>query len=355
MLGEQVEQPAPGTGFDDARLEDPAVLSRHDQRLRALAESGARVRREAAAAADVLPAVQADRPRAVVVAGAEARLLRAVLEPWCPVPFVAWPAAGLPGWAGPLDLVAVLAPAGGDEEVDATVAEALRRGARLVVAAPQDSALAEVADRRGTIVLPSQTQDGLAAVVVMLAVLHAVGLGPQVDAEEVAAALDEVAGRCAPGRDLAENPAKAAALVLADALPLVWGGSVLAARAARRLAEAMRRGTGRAALAADARHLLPVLDRVEPRDVFADPFDTGPTEPARPALVVLDDGAQEPAIRVQRSRLLAAAERGDVRVHQIQHDTGSELARYASLLAEGWWAADYLGIGLGTLPADPPA
>ncbi len=349
-----MEQTSPQIGFDDARLEDPAALARYDTRLRALAESGARVRREATAVAELLHrGVQTDRPRAVVVAGAEARLLRAVLEPWCPVPFVAWPAAGLPGWAGPLDLVAVLAPAGGDEEVDATVAEALRRGAQLVVTAPPGSALAEVAASRHTIVLPSATRDGLAAAVAMLDVLHSAGLGPAVDAEEVATALDEVAGRCAPSQNLAENPAKAAALVLADALPLVWGGSVLAARASRRLAEALRRSSGRPSLAADTRHLLAVLDRVERRDLFADPFEgDAPAGPNRPALVVLDDGAQEPAVRVQRGRLLAAAERGDVRVHQIRHDSGSELARYASLLAEGWWAAEYLGIGLGTLPEE---
>ena len=37
------------------------------------------------------------------------------------------------------------------------------------------------------------------------------------------------------------------AIALADANPVVWGGSVLAARAARRVAESIRRATGRAA------------------------------------------------------------------------------------------------------------
>ena len=35
--------------------------------------------------------------RAVIAAGPDSRLLRAVLEPWCPVPFVAWPSPALPG------------------------------------------------------------------------------------------------------------------------------------------------------------------------------------------------------------------------------------------------------------------
>ncbi|MDO5500655.1 MAG: hypothetical protein Q4F67_13345, partial [Propionibacteriaceae bacterium] len=95
-------------GFDDARLEDEDWLARIDAPLRRLAEAGARLRREADAAPE-LHLNTDDRPRAVVAAGSEARLIRAVLEPTCPVPFVAWPTHGLPGWVGPLDLVVVLA------------------------------------------------------------------------------------------------------------------------------------------------------------------------------------------------------------------------------------------------------
>src|SRR6476469_2612016 len=96
--------------FDESRLDDETVLAAGDVALRALAESGARVRRESGDAAEAAAAAVARsqdhaRPRAVIAAGPDSRLLRAVLEPWCPVPFVAWPAPGLPGWAGSLDLV----------------------------------------------------------------------------------------------------------------------------------------------------------------------------------------------------------------------------------------------------------
>ena len=96
--------------FDDSRLDDETALATYDQTLRHLAEAGARVRREAGEAAEAIAAAVADalgeaRPRAVVAAGPDSRLLRAVLEPWCPVPFVAWPGPSLPGWAGGLDLV----------------------------------------------------------------------------------------------------------------------------------------------------------------------------------------------------------------------------------------------------------
>ena len=106
------------TWFDESRLDDEGVLAAADLRLRDLAESGARVRREAvdaaAAAVEAVERSREARPRAVIAAGPDSRLLRAVLEPWCPVPFVAWPGPALPGWAGSLDLVVVLAPDGSD-------------------------------------------------------------------------------------------------------------------------------------------------------------------------------------------------------------------------------------------------
>src|SRR4051794_17804384 len=119
--------------FDDARLDDEAALASADHVLRPLAEAGARVRREAGAAAEAIERAVAtadgdSRPRAVVAAGPDSRLLRSVLEPWCPVPFVAWPGPSLPGWAGGLDLVTVLAPEGSDTGSASAVAEAVRRG-----------------------------------------------------------------------------------------------------------------------------------------------------------------------------------------------------------------------------------
>jgi hypothetical protein len=101
-----------GEIFDDALLDDATALQAADVDLRRLAEAGSRVRREVGASDEVGGLLdQFDVPRALIVAGTDARLLRAVLEPWCPVPFVAWPGPGLPGWAGPLDLVVVPLPA----------------------------------------------------------------------------------------------------------------------------------------------------------------------------------------------------------------------------------------------------
>ncbi|CAA9343277.1 MAG: Transcriptional regulators [uncultured Nocardioidaceae bacterium] len=345
--------------FEEARLDDPATLERADVVLRPLAEAGARVRRESAeaaeAVADAVRLARGDRPRAVIAAGPDSRLLRAVLEPWCPVPFVAWPGPGLPGWAGALDLVVVLAPEGSDTGSASAVAEAVRRGCRVVAASPPGSLVAEHAAGRDTAVLPARSGDQLAVAVVVLDFLSQVELGPETDPEAVAVALDEVALSCSPHRDLSVNPAKTLAIALADATPVIWGGSVLAARAARRVAESVRRASGRTALAGDAEHLLPVIAATPAHDVFDDPFadDDDGERALRPALVVLDDGTDEPTVREQRGRLAAEATARRVRVETLTTSAAAVascgIAGYASLLGQGRYTAAYLGVGLGRL------
>jgi hypothetical protein len=335
--------------FDDGLLDDEVALARADQRLRYLAEGGARVRREAVAAQEaVAEAVQRlaeDQPRAVVAAGPDSRLLRAVLEPVCPVPFVAWPGPGLPGWAGSLDLVVVLAPQGRDPGTAAAVAEAVRRGCQVVVAAPARSLVAEHTPGRYATLLPAETGDQLAVAVVVLDLLDRVHLGPATDPDAIADALDEIAVACGPHRDIAVNPAKILAIGIADSNPILWGGTVLAARAGRRIAESIRQATGRTALAADAQHLLPVLEATAPADVFADPFaDGGPQR--RPALVILDDGSTDPAVLETRERLQETANARGVRVETISSQSDGDVARYAAMLSTGTYAAAYLQIGL---------
>jgi hypothetical protein len=342
--------PPVATWFDEARLDDAGVLETVDLRLRTLAESGARVRREAhEAAAATEEAIargrEEARPRAVIAAGPDSRLLRAVLEPWCPVPFVAWPNPGRPGWAGSLDLVVMLAPEGNDHGSASAVAEAVRRGAQVVVACPERSLVGEHAAGRHVTILPTVTGDQLATAVVMLDFLAHVHLGPRADAESVAESLDEVATDCSPHRDLAGNPAKMLAIAMADTNPLVCGSTVPAARGARRLREAPRRTSGRSAIAGDAEHLLPVIEATKPHDVFADPFSEEPAD-LRPLLLILDDGADDPVVREQAGELRAAADRHGVRVETVTTDADAEVARYASLVLTGLYAAEYLRVGL---------
>lgn len=335
--------------FDDGLLDDAAALVRIDARLRHLAEGGARVRREALAAREAaatgLIELSEMRPRAVVAAGPDSRLLRAVLEPVCPVPFVAWPGSGLPGWVGTLDLVVVLAPDGGDPATAAAASEAVRRGCQLIVAAPVDSLVATHALGRHVIALPTRTGDPLAVATVVLELLARVHLGPSTDPELVAAGLDEVASTCGPSRDIAVNPAKIVALGIAEDDPVLWGGTVLAARAGRRIADSVRRATGLTALAADVEQLLAVLMAVARPDVFADPFAGGGAA-RRPALVLLDDGSVDPVVLRSRDQLVEAAQASGVRVQSISSRAEGDVARYAAMLSTGMYAATYLQLGL---------
>lgn len=331
------------TEFDDSRLEDPDVLAAADGVLRPLAQAGARVRREAERSAEALRSLAGDeRPRAVIAVGPEARLLRAVLEPVCPVPFVAWPGLGLPGWVGPLDLVVVL---GGDQRhAVACATEALRRGSRLIVTSPDDSPLARQSASRATTLLPVSTADPLPAAIVALMALHELRLASEVDAEAVATTMDAVARECSFALDATHNPAKRLALELAEAEPLVWGGSVLAARAARRIAAALRTASGRLALAADAGELLPLLVQAPSRDLFVDPVEEG--EVRRPSLVIVEDGQGDAGTDEQRDALEANARYGDVRVSVLEHTQGSVMERYVTVLQKGLFAAAYLQVGL---------
>ncbi len=340
--------------FDDARLEDPSIIAEHDEVLRHLAGAGARIRTEAN---DVrLPPYEPGmRPRGIVAVGREARLIRAVLEPTSPAPFMAWPFAGLPAWVGPLDLVVVLASGEQDEALLKTVDEATRRGAMMIVTAEAGSPVAEHAASSSTLLVPTKTGDALASAIVVLSVLHELGLGPEVHTESAAEAADLVAEASSPYVSLANNPAKELALGLADAEPLIWGGSVLAGRASRRIAEAIRRNCGRTALAADADELVVLIEGTERRDLFDDPFERslGAEPTRRPTLIVLDDGDRSDEIVAQRNRLVTAAAAHDVRVCEITSDEitqGNAIDRYVSLMQQGLYGAAYLGIGLGRAP-----
>ncbi|HEX6196273.1 MAG TPA: SIS domain-containing protein [Jiangellaceae bacterium] len=333
--------------FFDGALDDPAELETIDPALREIALWGSEVRRADAAADAVLAEMRDhDRPRAVVAGGADGRLFRAVLEPICPVPFVAWPHPGLPGWAGPLDLVVIMSAAGDEEDLLSAVAEAVRRGCSLLVAAPEGSAVAEASHGSSTTLLPAVTTDPTALAVPVLRALHLRGLGPEVAAEPVASLLDDVAVRCGAHTTVDENPAKEIALAFGDDTPVVYGGSVLAARAARRVAEALRAASGRAAIAGTDHQLVPLLEHAPEEDIFADPFDGDIGQP-RPSLLVLDDGMESATIEAARERVLEAAEKGNVRVHTVDAAEGPEIGRFAALLATGRFAAAYLALGLG--------
>ena len=338
------------TWFDESRLDDEEVWQRADGRLRSLAESGARVRREAIEAAEALDlaverAAELSRPRAVIAAGPDSRLLRVVLEPWCPVPFVAWPHPSLPGLGR---RARPRRRARARRWPQLGVRRRRGRTPRLPAGRRLPAELdGRRARRRPVEHDPARPSAATSSPPPWWSSTTSSGSG------SVRASTPSGSPRrstrspitCSPHRDLAVNPAKVLAIAMADTTPVVWGGSVLAARAARRIAESLRRASGRSVLAGDAEHLLPVLEAVAPRDVFDDPFADEPHE-LRPMLLVLDDGNEEPIVREDRGRLQAAAAERGVRIETLTTEAPTEVARYASLLLSGSYAAEYLRLGL---------
>ncbi|MFI2030070.1 SIS domain-containing protein [Streptomyces buecherae] len=160
--------------LDESLLDAPEALARADTRglLRGAAESGARVRTAARYAAEAgIADLQPDgRPRAVLVAGpgsvaeCAADLLGALTGGSVPVTLIrptgVAPAAGalrwaLPGWAGPLDLLAVTSPDGSEPGLAVLLDQAYRRGCTVVALTPTGTPLVEAVERARGLHLPT--------------------------------------------------------------------------------------------------------------------------------------------------------------------------------------------------------
>lgn len=160
--------------LDESLLDAPEVLARADTRglLRGAAESGARVRMAARFAADAgIADLRPDgRPRSVLVAGpgsvadCTADLLGALTGGSLPVTLIrptgVAPAAGalrwaLPGWAGPLDLLAVVSPDGAEPGLSVLIDQAYRRGCTVVAVSPTGTPLVEAVERARGLLIPT--------------------------------------------------------------------------------------------------------------------------------------------------------------------------------------------------------
>ena len=305
---------------------------RADRLLRRLAEAGraGRARRcdaaRPSATAVAAPIAAAARGRWSPAGARTPGCCRAVLEPCCPVPFVAWPGPALPGWVGALDLVVVLAPARA-----ATRSRVRRRrgGAPrlpLVVACPA-AARWSPSTRPGARlhrccrrVHRRPARDRPSSV---LELLDRLDLGPASDAERGRRRARRGGGRrCSPYRDLAVNPAKTLALELADTAAARLGRHRCSRRARPRRGRRVRSGAPtrprRARRPTSSTCCRSIEAGAGGATCFADPFadvdDGGDTRPSaggpRRRLPSEPDESAE-----QRGRArVAAAERRGVRI-----------------------------------------
>ena len=403
--------PEGGVALAALRLDDAELVESGDPggMLRQVASSAAQVRTALRACAEAdLSELRPDlRPRAIVVAGSGGAggsvfacdALAAICGSGSPVQVTGTFGYRLPGWIGAADLVIAVSRSGHTAEAIALAGEAARRGCHLVGVGAPGSPLQELAARaRGTFI-PVTTVGPARAMAWALTVpllVAAARLGvariSDEDYEAAATVMEDVSHQCRPSSESFVNPAKSLALDLVGRLPVIWGGSALAAVAAGRFASQ---------LAANAKYpavvgVLPAAghDQVA---AFDGPY-APPPEPAFPAaedfgrleeigglaeggfgdaefgafaeagddelgldgpamdeaqlrLVLLADETGEHPV-VERTRVAAAAlaQARGIDVSEIAMERGGPLRRLAGMVQLIDYASVYLGIASGIDP-----
>jgi glucose/mannose-6-phosphate isomerase len=364
---------------DDGLLDDPERLAAADPSamLRAVATSGAQVRqaRRTADEAGVARLAADGRPRAVVVAGMGGSgiaggVLAAVCGAQCPVPVLPIHGYALPGWVGPLDLVAAVSCSGSTEETLAVAEEARRRGCRLMTIGAAASPLADLSDRaRGVHVavdaggrLPRANMWALSTPLLVAADVLGLAGVPSGVLAATADRLDAAAERCRPSSESFVNPAKSLALELAGRTPMIWGSSDIAEVATYRFACQLNENAKMPAVFGglpEANHNQVVAfdgpygagaQRSEVDDLFADRIEQAERTVGALRLVLLADSEEHPQVTRRREiSVQVAADRG-VPVSELHAEGDHPAERLASLVSIADFASVYLALVLGVDP-----
>ncbi len=252
-----------------------------DGLLRAASMAGAQVRATAAAVDEgALEAVAGgQRPRTVIWVGGRGAadiagtMLAAALSGSAVEPIVV--ASESPPWIGPLDVLVVAGDDPGDPAMVTAAATAVRRGARVVVAAPYEGPLRDATAGRTAVLEPRlQVPDefGLSRYLAAgLATLGAVDPGLQPDLETLADELDAEALRNSAGRESFTNPAKALAARMSGRQVVLAGNSASTVALARHATVMLLRLAGLTAAAVGLNDALVALRKGVPGR-FEDPL-----------------------------------------------------------------------------------
>jgi hypothetical protein len=302
-------------------LDDTDALIEADREglLRAASTAGAQVRATAAAVDEgALESVcGGGRPRSVIwVAGrgpaeTAGAMLAATLGGCTAAPFVL--AAEVPPWIGALDVLIVAGDDPGDPELIGAAATGVRRGARIVVAAPYEGPLRDSTAGRVAVLeprIPVPDEFGLCRyLAVGLAAVHSVDPALQVDLGALADELDAEALRNSAGRELLTNPAKALVERMARHRVVLAGDCAATLALARHGCSAILR-IGRQVVAATGLADALVALNTGVADGFRDPAATlfhddqidGPV-PERLRVLALTLAAERPVISARVFRL----------------------------------------------------
>ena len=364
---------------DEGLLDDPEALATGDpgEMLRAVATAGAQVRQAMRTSDEAgLARLAGDgRPRAVVVAGMGGSgiaggVLAAVCGAQCPVPVLPIRGYALPGWVGPMDLVAAVSCSGSTEETLAAAEEARRRGCRLMTVGAAASPLADLSDRaRGVHVAvdaggrpPRANMWALSTPLLVAADALGLAAVPSGVLAATADVLDTAAERCRPSSESFVNPAKALALELAGSTPMIWGSGDIADVATYRFACQLNENAKMPAVFGglpEANHNQVVAfdgpygagaRRTDVDDLFADRVELAERTVGALRLVLVADIEEHPQVTRRREiSMQVAADRG-VPVSELRAEGRHPSERLASLVSIADFASVYLALVLGVDP-----
>ena len=265
-------------------------------------------------------------------------LVRTLVEPSSPVPFLVNRGYALPGWVGEKTLVVASSYSGGTEETLSAFGEAQDRGAQ-IVAVTSGGELAGRADADRTVTISGGLQPRAAlgySLGVVLRLARAAGLVDLPDAvmDDALAAARDRAGRF--DRDEDGNGPRDLSAHFEGALPVVYTGVGLLEAAGMRWRTQIHENAKHPAVG----NVLPELDHNEIMG-----FESGPDEVlSRMQVVALrdrDDHAQVQKRFDATRRLVEGAVGG---WHEVETDGDSRLSRTLSLVQYGDWASLWLAL-----------
>lgn len=286
--------------LDDA---DALLAADRDGSLQAASMAGSQVRAVGTAVAEgALDSLRSDdRSRAVVwvagrgTAATAGTILAGALSDTLSLPFVT--ATRAPTWVGPLDVMVIAGEDAGDPALSAAVSVGTRRGARVVIAAPDEGPLADSGAGWAISLAPRlRVPDtfGLAHnLAVGAAVLGVVDRAVVPDVMTIADELDGEVSRNTVGREVFTNAAKAIAARLTAGQTVLCGDRPPTLALAQHAATTLLRLTQRTATACGlSQALAAVRDALSGRgsdagSLFHDEFIDGPRSDGPPRILAL--------------------------------------------------------------------
>jgi hypothetical protein len=346
--------------LDDA---DGLLAADRDGSLHAASMAGGQVRAVGVAVAEgaLESLTSGERPRAVVWVGGRGTastagaVLAGALVDTASVPLVIAPRA--PVWVGPLDVMVVTGHDAGDPVLSAAVEVGTRRGARVVIAAPEEGPLSDSGAGRAISLpprLPVPDTFGLSRnLAVGLAVLDAVDHAVPTDLMATADEVDGEVSRNTVSREVFTNAAKALSIRLTSGSAVLCGDRpvtlALAQHGAATLLKLTQRTVTAAALAdalSASRDALPG-NRYSGESIFHDEYIDGPRADGPPRILALATDVDHLTVTAQLEGI------DDTEVVGTTDPSGvatrpSELSQLMMLVVRLEMAAVYARLGAGS-------